>query len=158
MREAVGSERPSNFRIWSHPGSQVALCWMSGPPSRGVVLSELERAYQAGDIRAGQDRVVLIDPSVDLNDAIATDLYVVQQRVVASELQTPARRRYRSVFVSEPTQTALALDVFFLFWQRDQRVVPEFFRCSSLTVAGILAGIPDIEAAFAARTQPPTRA
>ena len=111
---------------------------------RDEVIATVRDAYAAGLIRPRENRLVVVEPGIDLERVPIGDLAAIQSTIARIETETASWSPLGSVFCGPHTAMRLALDLYEMLWESEPYVQGRFFHTESLTVAGQLLAVPEL--------------
>lgn len=112
---------------------------------RDEVVRTVHEAYRSGLIRPRENRLVVIEPGIDLERVPIGDLAAIQSAVARIETETVSWAPLVSVFCGPHTAMRLAVDLYEMLWESEPYVQGRFFHTESLAVAGQLLALPGLE-------------
>lgn len=116
------------MRFLHVPEANLTLGRLWGRFEPEGTLQEIARAYDAGDMRAGGDRLIFLDPTVSADDMAVSDLSDIQGTIDRYERLDGTAGPFRSVFLCMDAQHCIAVFVYFALWEARGTQRPHF-RC-----------------------------
>lgn len=127
--------------ISTTPDGSVVIAYCFGKLTEADVAESVAFAFGKRQIRPSMDRIVKLDPAVELHELEYETLQRIQQRILDHELQDGGEVSFRSCLVhSSPVQKIL-LDLYKAIW--DELALPgvEFLVVASEDEAWRLLGL-----------------
>ena len=143
------------FRVRQDPDSGLIIGLLYERFSRDEIVREIERAYRRELTRPRQNRLMVIDPHIDLTTVPVGYLAEIQTTVAQLETATTSWSPLLSVFHGTRESIGLALQIYEMLWEREPYVQGRFFHTESLVIAEQLLGVEGLEARIAAMAEQP---
>lgn len=112
---------------------------------RDLVIATIREAYVHDLIRPRENRLVIIEPGIDLERVPVDDLAAIQSVVARIETETTSWAPLVAVFCGPHAAMRLAVDLYEMLWDSEPYVQGRFFHTESLAVAGQLLAVPELE-------------
>lgn len=111
---------------------------------RDEVISAIREAYRKGDLTPRENRLLVIEPGIDLEQVPIRDLADIQSTVAGLETQSTSFAPLVTVFCGPHVAMRLAVDLYEMLWDSEPYVQGRFFHTESLDVAGQILSVPGL--------------